>query len=312
MKFSIGFSDFWSDFNYSDNYFTHLLGDYITKVDNESPDVLFYSFAGNKHLTYRDSIKFFFTGENIRPDFTAADYCITFDHIHSERHFRWPLYNLYGLEIPKPDNSSRDRFCGIVVSNSSCMYRNVFFSELSKIKQVDSGGKFANNVGGPVQDKLEFLSHYKFTLCFENSSYPGYTTEKLLEAKKAGCVPIYWGNPEIEKEFNPESFINVHKYRTWENAFSEILLIDANDTLFEKMQTAPLLLDDTYTNEMVFKDWIVKRANLATDRAPVEVPIHKPVLDVSWILKLLRYSYFDVLTRKIGVKRFVRAAIHKT
>jgi alpha(1,3/1,4) fucosyltransferase len=30
---------------------------------------------------------------------------------------------------------------------------------------------------------------------------PGYVTEKLFHAKAAGCVPIYWGAPDVELDF---------------------------------------------------------------------------------------------------------------
>jgi hypothetical protein len=60
--------------------------------------------------------------------------------------------------------------------------------------------------------KRAFLSQYKFTIAFENFSYRGYNTEKLTDPLLAGSVPIYLGNPEITKHFNPACFINAHDY----------------------------------------------------------------------------------------------------
>lgn len=37
------------------------------------------------------------------------------------------------------------------------------------------------------------MRRYKFTIAFENQSYPGYVTEKIADALMAGTVPIYWG-----------------------------------------------------------------------------------------------------------------------
>lgn len=57
--------------------------------------------------------------------------------------------------------------------------------------------------------KRAFLSRYKFTVAFENSSAPGYHTEKILDPMLVGSIPIYWGDREIESVFNPASFIHV-------------------------------------------------------------------------------------------------------
>ena len=70
--------------------------------------------------------------------------------------------------------------------------RDNFFEALCAYKNVDFRGKWKNNIGTSVNDKIEWLKSYKFNICFENSSYPGYLTEKLFDAFMGGCVPIYW------------------------------------------------------------------------------------------------------------------------
>lgn len=79
------------------------------------------------------------------------------------------------------------KFCSFVVSNSqfSDPLRKRFFERLCKYKKVDSGGRYLNNIGGPVRDKLAFCRGYKFNIAFENSSVDGYTTEKIMEAYAA-------------------------------------------------------------------------------------------------------------------------------
>lgn len=44
-----------------------------------------------------------------------------------------------------------------------------------------------------ISRKAEILSKYRFNLCFENTNYPYYCTEKILESIKFGCLPIYYG-----------------------------------------------------------------------------------------------------------------------
>jgi hypothetical protein len=50
----------------------------------------------------------------------------------------------------------------------------------------------------PVLDKGLLMSQYTFSLCPENSIYPGYVTEKIIHAAFSNTVPIYTGGIEHE------------------------------------------------------------------------------------------------------------------
>lgn len=64
----------------------------------------------------------------------------------------------------------------------------------------------------PCNNKNEVISEYKFVLCFENMSYPGYVTEKIIDCLKAGVIPIYMGAPDIT-DFVPKScFIDLREF----------------------------------------------------------------------------------------------------
>ena len=54
----------------------------------------------------------------------------------------------------------KKKFCCFVVSNSKASKRIDFFHKLSKYKCVDSGGGILNNVGGRVENKLDFIGDY--------------------------------------------------------------------------------------------------------------------------------------------------------
>lgn len=60
--------------------------------------------------------------------------------------------------------------------------------------------------------KLQVISNYKFVLCFENCSFPGYLTEKIFDCFQAGCIPIYYGAPDIEDFVPADAFINFRKF----------------------------------------------------------------------------------------------------
>jgi hypothetical protein len=78
---------------------------------------------------------------------------------------------------------------------------------------------------GPIkpEEKIQVLSQYKFALCFENCVFPGYVTEKIFDCFLAGCIPIYFGAPDIE-DFVPEgSFIDFRKYKSFNDLENDLL-----------------------------------------------------------------------------------------
>lgn len=60
---------------------------------------------------------------------------------------------------------------------------------------------------GELYDKWDGLADYRYTLAIENSAQPGYFSEKFCDAVLAGCMPIYWGCPNIHEFFPPGSYI---------------------------------------------------------------------------------------------------------
>ena len=45
------------------------------------------------------------------------------------------------------------------------------------------GGKYKNNIGGFIKNKIQFLSSYKFSIAIENSEGDGYITEKIMDSQ---------------------------------------------------------------------------------------------------------------------------------
>lgn len=260
------FVDFWGHFDERDNGFLDVLRESFNVVLSDDPDYIIYSVFGKKHLEY-DCIRIFFTGECMTPDFNECDYAMGFDHLRfGDRYARVPLYSclrntstfrgLASRKVYSKDDISGRGFCGFVVSNSLApAKREEFFHQLSQYKQVASGGRFLNNVGGPVSDKNAFVSQYKFNIAFENSSHEGYVTEKIVDAFAAGVVPIYYGDPRIVEDFNPKSFINVHEYPSFAAAIERVKEIDADDELYLQMLNEPCVLPDADVTEL--KDFLL-------------------------------------------------------
>ena len=254
---SVDFTDFWPTLIKTDNYIFNLLSRIFTIEISSTPDVLFFSCYGKKHLEY-NCLKILYCAENRRPDFNGCDYALTFDFNTHKRHFRWPLYahhidyeNAWNTLTHKRTKEecvailkAKTKFCCMVVSNGNAKDRVDLFYELSKYKKVDSGGKFLNNIGGSISSKMDFIKDYKFVFAFENSSYEGYTTEKIIQPFIANSIPIYWGNPKISLDFNKAAFINANDLSRKE-LIEKIITIDNNDDLAIEMLMQPAFNNNT-------------------------------------------------------------------
>lgn len=232
---------------------------YIVEL-TENPDYIFFNDSNYEHLNF-NCIKIWFTGENIHPDFNICDYAFGFDYLNFEdRYARLPVYfiaifyrkkemlDLKDLNIfsnhkfTHDDLKNKTEFCSFVYSNYLAENsRREMFELISKYKKVNSGGKYLNNIDGPTDNKLAFESKHKFSIAFENSSNNGYTTEKILNAFAAKTIPIYWGNPMIDREFNTKRFINCHEYKDFNEVLEIIKKIDNNDELYLQIINEPIL-----------------------------------------------------------------------
>lgn len=250
-------------FTKEQNDFVSILSKRYEVVQCDDPDYIFYSVFGVDHLKY-DCVRIFYTGECYTPDFNECDYAIGYDRLQfGDRYLRVPLYRLLRYkksydEILKPRNFTMDDikaktgFCNFVYSNCFAQgARARFFDQLSQYKRVEAGGCYKNNVGGPVPNKRKFQETTKFTIAFENTTYDGYATEKLVEAFAAGTVPIYYGDPGISKDFNSEAFVNVHDFSNFEEVIERVREIDNNDELYLKMLNAVPVLNPSDNSDLV-------------------------------------------------------------
>ena len=239
-----------------------------------TPDLVIFGPFNNNWKRFTNSPKICFTGENTRA-VPEANLNIGFDHVNfttRDNYIRFPLWmmsiNWFAADVerlvnPKPiplecctrsyDDTlgSRKKFCAFIVSNPCNRIRNMAFQALNNYKDVDSAGQLYNNVGnelfalggggGGELKKMKFLSDYKFAITYENGSREGYCTEKLLHAKASGAVPIYWGDPWAQRDFDMDGVIDARSFKTPAELISAVEAVDKDDALWKKKAATPAL-----------------------------------------------------------------------
>lgn len=82
----------------------------------------------------------------------------------------------------------------------------------------------------PPHDKLKTLGGYRFSLCFENTSYPGYITEKIFDCLVSGCIPVYLGAPDIDAYIPRSAFIDFRDFRDYAALEAHLRQMSAEDS----------------------------------------------------------------------------------
>jgi len=274
----VAYADFWPEWNLENFIEPILKKQYNVVVDQNNPDVLFHSIFNRMQDTPKYKCKkVLILAENWRPSKFGSDYSISFDP-KTPTNFRLPLWQIYLLLWPKikdklynrVNHESFDRFCSFTVSNGGNFMRNGMYQQLSQYKFVHSYGRYLTNDFGLQQasqgkywrdakDAFFLKYKHKFSITYENSPYPGYTTEKLMDSFLAGSIPIYWGDPKVKEDWNQEAFIDVNYFG---NIIEVIKKMDSDKEAFNSKYHQPVFTDsqkDKLENNLgEFENWLIK------------------------------------------------------
>ena len=111
------------------------------------------------------------------------------------------------------------------------------------------GGKYNNSIGRLVQNKISFLSNYKFSIAMENSNGDGYSSEKIIDSFISGTIPIYYGDYMVDEYINPKSFILIKGPFDFEKKIEYIKKIDNNDKLYKR-----IMKEKVFINEKLYEN----------------------------------------------------------
>lgn len=215
----------------------------------------------------RAKVNIFYTGENERPPIGSWDAYLTFDLDDYEgKNAYLPLWwftctDLDGarvapylgkevsisrmLQSRSVDFQSRPEFC-VAFVGKAYPFRLHALKRLSRFKPVDVFGAIARK---QIDNKFEPSSKYKFVFAFENDLYPGYVTEKVIEAWCTGAIPLYWGS-DPAGYINPKAVINLNDYSTFEDFYEYVMRVEGDSELWENIASQPILLREPDLKEV--------------------------------------------------------------
>jgi hypothetical protein len=145
-----------------------------------------------------------------------------FKLMHQEvlSNYKIMLVNDYSLlKLDERVKWSPPSFCWI--EEPSIRDKSRLVSMISSSKQMCDGHKkrleYVNKYKGKldlfgrghseIEKKEQGLDGYMFSVAIENDQYGGYFTEKIIDCFATGTIPIYLGDPQIDRHFNMDGVI---------------------------------------------------------------------------------------------------------
>lgn len=144
-----------------------------------------------------------------------------FDYIYS----CWPEYtagkSLYPWKYKQcyfgacwivPENCDiypKTKMLSIVASNKTWLPGHRLRHEIIKLglhPELETWGSGYQYFTDSPEDRLKPFRDYRYIIVAENCRFPGYFTDKILDCFATGAIPIYWGNPQINKLFDNRGF----------------------------------------------------------------------------------------------------------
>ncbi len=111
--------------------------------------------------------------------------------------------------INKPDIYPKNKLISMISSKKNMCpehaRRLATVQRMSAIGGVDIYGQGIQY----IERKEEGLCDYMFSIAMENARYPGNFTEKIMDCFATGTIPIYSGDPKIDRIFNTKGIINL-------------------------------------------------------------------------------------------------------
>lgn len=203
-------------------------------------------------------VNIFFTGENERPPFGDWDAYLSFDlHSYQGKNAYLPLWWITCTDIAGPNTApylgepisieflmkerevdfhKRKKFC-VAFIGKAYPFRMQALNLISGIEKVEVYGAIARK---DTHSKFKASKDFRFVFAFENDLFPGYVTEKVIEAWATGAIPLYWGSDPL-KYINPEAIINLNDFNNFQEFLDRISEVNDNGTLWKQIASQPIL-----------------------------------------------------------------------
>ena len=168
------------------------------------------------------------------PKYLRLPYWITymFRPYSTEEHILDTYEYMRSVNFPKTEDIV------LVASHDTWGTRTKLTKTIENLVNITYGGAWRNNTSELWEkyndEKVSFLKKFRFNICVENVVEDAYITEKIFDAARSDCIPIYAGGGNY---LEPE-VINKNAVLLWDLSNS-----DENDLIEDNKDTIELFMN---------------------------------------------------------------------
>lgn len=93
---------------------------------------------------------------------------------------------------------------------------------------LKNNSKFADHIFGRnyrnLEDKIDGLKDYMFSVVVENTIYPKYYTEKVTDCFATGTIPVYYGDRSILEDYDGNGIIFLDDLKSFDDLNEKLYL----------------------------------------------------------------------------------------
>ena len=279
QKLKVDFRNSWGGFMKEDNLIINTLRmKYDVEVNEQDADVAIIQNTGDGNAEKQNgncqkTVHWFVEALNRTgvPNYDNCDYSFTSCNFEDERNIRIPLWQFYvdwfdnsyvagrnpaflvptNLLTAERSPQNKDKFCCVLTNNGLGLrqeiYPRAFQYWTEKGFEIESRGNFLRthpSIGGDEMTKQNYIQDFKFNLCFDNSDYTGWITEKVIHPLIEGVVPIYWGCADVGNDFNTKSLIHARDFSNDVELYDYVIEVANDEKKLGEIQSEPIFVDN--------------------------------------------------------------------
>lgn len=156
--------------------------------------------------------------------------------------------------VQASDNVDRGKFFDLIQSKYYIKSSGPWRMTVSEEDQIPSKHQYHNYAikeylgkidGLTYRDKINFFKDSYFNLSFQWTDTDYLVQEKIVHAFASNSIPIFYGNKFIYYDgFNPNSFINVHSFNSFEECFDYVDSVYTDKVKLKSYYKEPFFVDN--------------------------------------------------------------------
>lgn len=138
-------------------------------------------------------------------NYSKFNYVLTYnmDILNIDERFRWYVFGGCWIKPHEQKVYEKSKLISIIASGKRITAGHRLRHEV--IERLEGKVDVYGNGYKYVENKLEALKDYMYSIVIENDPCSGFYSEKLIDCFRTGTIPVFWGDEKIvNQRFNPE------------------------------------------------------------------------------------------------------------